>query len=57
MSIDNIMPKNSLVKINKNKISEYIFDSINDKHYWKSCLILSLLFFGIELLLLKLIKT
>ena len=57
MSIDNILPKSSLVKINKNKISEYIFDSINDKHYWKSCLILSLLFFGIELLLLKLIKT
>ena len=47
----------SVKTINKDKISDYISLTINDVHFWKSCLILSLLFFGIEIALLKLIKT
>ena len=47
----------SVKTINKEKISDYISSTINDVHFWKSCLILSLLFFGIEIALLKLIKT
>ena len=44
--------------IEKNKdVSKFIKSSFSDIHYWKSCLIISLLFFGIEILLLKLIKT
>ena len=54
--LDNLLIS-SVKTINKDKISEYISSTINDIHFWKSCLILSLLFFGIEIALLKLIKT
>ena len=54
--LDNLLIS-SVKTINKEKISDYISLTINDVHFWKSCLILSLLFFGIEIALLKLIKT
>lgn len=54
--LDNLLIS-SVNTINKEKISDYISSTINDVHFWKSCLILSLLFFGIEIALLKLIKT
>ena len=54
--LDNLLIS-SVKTINKEKISDYISSTINDVHFWKSCLILSLLFFGIEIALLKLIKT
>ena len=54
--LDNLLIS-SVKTIDKDKISEYIRTTINDTHFWKSCLILSLLFFGIETALLKLIKT
>ena len=56
IDINNKYLKSSSTVIEKNNISNYINRSINDTHYWKSCLLLSLLFFGIEILLLKLIK-
>ena len=55
--IKNITNEN-IKLIEKNKdVSKFIKSSFSDIHYWKSCLIISLLFFGIEILLLKLIKT
>ena len=56
-NVNNKYLKSSSRVIPKNNITNYINTSINDTHYWKSCLLLSLLFFGIEILLLKLIKT
>jgi hypothetical protein len=55
--IKNITNEN-IKLIEKNKdVSKFIKSTFSDIHYWKSCLIISLLFFGIEILLLKLIKT
>ena len=54
---DNKLLKSSGSTIDKKNISGYISESFKDKHFWKTCIILSLLFFGIEILLLKLIKT
>ena len=54
---DNKLIKSSGSTIDKKNISGYISESFKDKHFWKTCIILSLLFFGIEILLLKLIKT
>ena len=50
--------KNTMV-INENisNINQLIDNKLNDHHYWKICLLLVLIFFGIEILLLKLIKT
>ena len=54
---DDKLLKSSGSTIYKKNISGYISESFKDKHFWKTCIILSLLFFGIEILLLKLIKT
>ena len=55
--IKNINNKNIRLIENNKDVSKFIKSSFSDIHYWKSCLIISLLFFGIEILLLKLIKT
>ena len=49
---NNIMVLNAKVS----DINQLIDSKLNDLHYWKTCLLLSLMFFGIEILLLKLIK-
>ncbi|MFL2567951.1 MAG: BatA domain-containing protein [Flavobacteriales bacterium] len=55
--IKNITNENIRLIENNKDVSKFIKSSFSDIHYWKSCLIISLLFFGIEILLLKLIKT
>tara|TARA_B110000858_G_scaffold121730_1_gene138830 strand:- start:446 stop:1507 length:1062 start_codon:yes stop_codon:yes gene_type:complete len=49
---------NNIMIINgfESDINQIIDSKLNDNHFWKLCLILSLIFFGIEILLLKLIK-
>ena len=49
---------NNIMIINgsESDINKIIDSKLNDNHFWKLCLILSLIFFGIEILLLKLIK-
>ena len=54
--IKKLFDKNTIIINKNNNINQLINANINDRHYWKTCLIISLLFFGIEILLLKLIK-
>ena len=56
-NLNNKYLKSTSKVIQKSDVSNFINTSVNDTHYWKSCLLLSLLFFGIEILLLKLIKS
>jgi hypothetical protein len=54
--IKKLFDKNTIIINKNNNINQLINANINDQHYWKTCLMISLLFFGIEILLLKLIK-
>ena len=56
--IKKLFKNNNIMIINgfESDINQIIDSKLNDNHFWKLCLILSLIFFGIEILLLKLIK-
>ena len=46
----------TIIDSNIEKINNLISNESNGKQYWRLCLILSLFFFGLEMLTIKIIK-